>query len=61
MDKLLSLAPPAWFSRQPIFVNAGHAGEPEKDIALRSARMPVAALLLECSRDPPQPRRSALG
>lgn len=25
MDELLSLAPPAWFSRQPIFVNAGHA------------------------------------
>ena len=25
MDELLSLAPPAWFARQPIFVNAGHA------------------------------------
>ncbi|KAJ5976604.1 hypothetical protein N7481_010311 [Penicillium waksmanii] len=25
MDELLSLTPPAWFSRQPIFVSAGHA------------------------------------
>ena len=25
MDELLSLAPPAWFSSQPIFVSAGHA------------------------------------
>ncbi|KAJ5385651.1 hypothetical protein N7509_008192 [Penicillium cosmopolitanum] len=25
LDELLSLAPPAWFSRQPIFVSVGHA------------------------------------
>ena len=25
MDELLPLTPPAWFSRQPVFVNAGHA------------------------------------